>query len=74
MRVFLFIASLIAVSALIIISGSAVFEALKTGRTILYGWPKASIKETPIWFWLCVVIQGAVGIVCLATLLMLLIG
>ena len=73
MKIFLLIASLAAFSGIIVISVLLVVEALKKGKTRLYGWPEATLKDTPKWFWLCVAIQGSMGIICLATLIMVLI-
>lgn len=64
MKTFVAISFLIVLIGLSILSFYLVFGALKTGKTKIQGWPEATKKDNPIWFWICVILQGAIGPIC----------
>ena len=70
MKTFGAILFLIALAGLCVISYCLVFEALKTGKPKIAGWPEATKKDTPTWFWICTVFQGAIGPICVTAVIL----
>jgi hypothetical protein len=58
------------VLALCFLSYLLVHDALKKGKTGIQGWPEASRKDTPTWFWICVILQGAIGPIVVAAVVL----
>jgi hypothetical protein len=62
------ISMLIALTAIVCVSIFSVIEALKTGTTGIQGWQTAHRKDNPIWFWICLLFQGGIGVALIIAL------